>query len=147
MFKHSYKAIMRTVPSIWYTIQLLVTLACIKSVGYWTDKSKSFSKLSEHTMQHSSSITPILTFSELQLSAGVTNNWVVYWIEGTAVVKKVTWTYQHPTIILVRWDNFSAGRYRLQISAQPKKGLVNCLYITCSTATIVAALIKLQYSS
>ena len=39
------------------------------------------------------------------------------------------------------------GVIACSISAQPEKGLVNCLYITCSTATIVAAPIKSQYSS
>ena len=26
----------------------------------------------------------------------VTNNWIVYRIEGAVVVKKAMWTYQHP---------------------------------------------------
>ena len=38
------------------------------------------------------------------------------------------------------------GDIACSISAQPKKGVVNCLYTTCATATIVAAPIKLQYS-
>ena len=54
--------------------------------------SKSFSKLSEHTMQRSSSITPMITLNELSLSGlmctRVTNNWIVYPIEGAVVVKK-----------------------------------------------------------
>ena len=28
----------------------------------------------------------------------VTTNWIVYRIEGTVVVKKAMWTYQHPTM-------------------------------------------------
>ena len=56
--------------------------------------SKSFSKLSEHTMQHSSSITPMITLNESLLSGlmctSVTNNWIVYQIEGAVVVKKAT---------------------------------------------------------
>ena len=38
------------------------------------------------------------------------------------------------------------GIIACSISTQPKKGLVICLYTTCSTATIVAAPIKSQYS-
>ena len=53
--------------------------------------SKLFSKLSEHTMQHSSSITPMIALNESSLSGllctSVTNNWIVYWIEGAVVVK------------------------------------------------------------
>ena len=49
---------------------------------------------------------------------------------------------------LVWPDHFLAqGVIACSISTQPKKGLVNCLYTTCSTATKVAAPIKLQYSS
>ena len=53
---------------------------------------KLFSKLSEHIIQRSSSSTLMITLSELSLSglmhAGVTDNWIVYRIEGTVVVKK-----------------------------------------------------------
>ena len=28
----------------------------------------------------------------------VTNNWIVYRIWGAVVVKKASWTYQHPTM-------------------------------------------------
>ena len=50
----------------------------------------------------------------------VTNNWVVYRIEGTDVVKKAMWSYQHPTMWMGCWnkkgigsvpDPFSAGAY------------------------------------
>ena len=48
--------------------------------------SKLFSKLSKHTMQLSSSITPMITLNESSLSGlvrtSVTNNWIVYRIEG-----------------------------------------------------------------
>ena len=58
------------------------------------DKSKSFSKLTEHTMQGSSSITPMIILNESSLSGlvgtSVINNWIVYRIEGAVVVKKVT---------------------------------------------------------
>ena len=61
-------------------------------------RSKLFSKLSEHAMQHSLSITPMITLNESSLSGlirtSVTNSWIVYQIEGAVVVKKVT--YQHP---------------------------------------------------
>ena len=42
-------------------------------------------------------ITPMITLNELLLSGlvrtSVTNNWIVYWIEGTVVIKKAMWTY------------------------------------------------------
>ena len=38
-----------------------------------------------------------------------------------------------PDLILVQ------GVMACSISAEPKKGLVNCLYTTCSTATIVGS--------
>ena len=57
-------------------------------------RSKSFSKLSEHTIQCSLYITPIITLNESSLSSlmhtSVTNNWIVYRIEGAVVVKKAT---------------------------------------------------------
>ena len=30
--------------------------------------------------------------------ASMTNNWIMYRIEGAVVVKKATWTYQYPTM-------------------------------------------------
>ena len=55
---------------------------------------KLFSKLSEHTIQRLSAITLMITLSELSLSgltrASVTNNGIVYQIEGAIVVKKAT---------------------------------------------------------
>ena len=59
----------------------------------WPDVNR-FSKLSEHTMQRSSSITPVITLNESSLPglvrSTVTNNWIVYRIEGAVVVKKAT---------------------------------------------------------
>ena len=56
-------------------------------------------------MQHSSSIIPMIIFSELPLSglthASVTNNWTVYQIKCTVVVKKGE-PYQHPTMWMGR---------------------------------------------
>ena len=55
-------------------------------------RSKLFSKPSEYTMQHSSSITSMITLNESSDSGlvhtSVTNNWIVYRIECVAVVKK-----------------------------------------------------------
>ena len=51
-------------------------------------------------MQRFHYITPMITLNELSLSGlvctSVTNNWIVYQIEGAVVVKKATRTYQHP---------------------------------------------------
>ena len=56
--------------------------------------SNLFSKLSEHIMQRFHYITPMITLSESSLSGlirtSVTNNYIVYRIEGTVVVKKAT---------------------------------------------------------
>ena len=45
-------------------------------------------------MQRSSAITPMITLNESSLSGlmrtSVTNNWIVYQIEGIVVVKKAT---------------------------------------------------------
>ena len=47
---------------------------------------------SEHVMQRFHYITPMITLNEASLSGlvctSVTNNWIVYQIEGTVVVKK-----------------------------------------------------------
>ena len=49
---------------------------------------------SDHTMQHFYYITPVITLNELSLfglvCTSVTNNWIVYQIEGAVVVKKAT---------------------------------------------------------
>ena len=49
---------------------------------------------SEHIMQHFHYITPMITLNESSLSGlvptSVTNNWIVYRIEGAIVVKKAT---------------------------------------------------------
>ena len=50
-------------------------------------------------MQRFYYITPMITLNESSLSGlvrtSVTNNWIVYQIEGAVVVKKATWTYQY----------------------------------------------------
>ena len=49
---------------------------------------------SDHIMQHFHYITPMITLNELSLfglvCTSVTNNWIVYQIEGAVVVKKAT---------------------------------------------------------
>ena len=44
----------------------------------------------------------MITLNESSLSGlvhiSVTNNWIMYRIEGTAVIKKATRTFQHPTM-------------------------------------------------
>ena len=49
---------------------------------------------SEHIMQHFHYITPMITLNESSLTGlvctSVTNNWIVYQIEGAVVVKKAT---------------------------------------------------------
>ena len=49
---------------------------------------------SEHIIQCFHYITPMITLNESSLSGlvrtSVTNNWIVYQIEGAVVVKKVT---------------------------------------------------------
>ena len=49
---------------------------------------------SDHIMQHFHYITPMITLNESSLSGlvhtSVTNNWIVYQIEGAVVVKKAT---------------------------------------------------------
>ena len=54
--------------------------------------SESFSKLSKNTVQRSTSITPMITLNKSSLSGlvctSVTNNWIVYRIEGAVVVRK-----------------------------------------------------------
>ena len=57
-------------------------------------------------MQRSSSITPTITLNESSLSGlmctSVTNNWIAYQIEGAVMVKKATWTHEHPTMWMGR---------------------------------------------
>ena len=49
---------------------------------------------SDHIMQHFYYITPMITLNESSLfglvCTSVTNNWIVYQIEGAVVVKKAT---------------------------------------------------------
>ena len=57
--------------------------------------------------------------------------------------------FHHDKAYSLAWPELflAMGVIACSISAQPKKGLVNCLYTSCSTATIVAAPIKSQHSS
>ena len=50
----------------------------------------------------------ILYLTDLTCTS-VTNNWVVYQIEGTVVVKKATWTYQHHTMWMDCWNKKGIG--------------------------------------
>ena len=54
--------------------------------------SKLFLKLFEHIMQCFHYITPMITLNESSFSGlvctSVTNNWIVYQIEGAVMVKK-----------------------------------------------------------
>ena len=64
-------------------------------------------------MQRFHYITPMITLNESSLSGlvhtSVTNNLIVYWIEGAVVVKKATWIYQHPMM----WMSYLNKKVRI----------------------------------